>query len=259
MSLDNLTLKQARKEARERFLAGRKAETQYANALRSVAKQIDTIVRGFAPNGVLSDPSALIQALQKYSEILHPWGESVAWRMISDVSKRDAAAWTRHGQMIGRALRQEIQYAPTGAAMQRLLQQRVKEITSIPTDAAQRLFKLTTEARSQGTRADVIAAEIMRSGEVSAGTARMLARTGVSSTATALTRARAEHVGSDGYIGEPARMVTCARAIGLWKESLCVGIVLRRWMNTQRTVVNLPTAGVSLKLSFLRQTGITEV
>lgn len=199
------TLKQLRKEARERFLAGRKAETQYMRQLQAVANQIDKLVRGMAPDGQIVDVRPLSDMLFRYASILQPWGESVAWRMISDVSKRDAAAWRRHGQMIGRSLRLEIESAPTGAAMQKLLQHRVKEITSIPQEAAQRLFTLTTEGISRGTRASEIAAQIMQSGEVAKSHAQMLARTGVSSTATALTRARAEHVGSQGYIWRTSR------------------------------------------------------
>lgn len=193
-------LKQFRKEARERFLAGRKAETQYVRHLRAVAVQIDHVVRGMAPDGIIADVDRLVQVLNNYAETLRPWGESVAWRMIQDVAKRDGAAWAQHGRMIGRALQREIQYAPTGEAMRRLLRKRVEQITSIPRAAAERLYKLAGEAQIKGIRASEIAAEILRSGEVSESHAMMLARTGVSSTATALTRARAEYVGSEGYI-----------------------------------------------------------
>lgn len=205
--LVQLPLRQFRKEARERFLAGRKAEAQYRRQLLGVPRQIDKLVRGMAPDGILKQPalSRLIDILTRYGEILRPWSESVAWRMIQDVAKRDAAAWRAHGQMIGRALKLEIENAPTGAAMRKLLAARVDEITSIPRDAAKRLLHLTAEAQLKGTRASEIAAEILKSGEVSASGAKMLARTGVSTTATNLTRARAEYVGSVGYIWRTAR------------------------------------------------------
>lgn len=199
------TLKQLRKESRERFLSGRKAETQYARQLRAVAKQIGEIVRGIAPDGIVGDVGPLIATLNRYADILAPWAQSVAWRMIVDVSKRDALAWTRHGQMIGQSLRQEIDGAPTGAAMKLALQERVKEITSLPREAAERLFNLTAEGIAGGRRAAEIAKDILQSGEVSKSRAMMLARTGVSTTATSLTKARAEYVGSSGYIWRTSR------------------------------------------------------
>ena len=199
------SLIQFRREARERFLAGRKAETQYANRLRQVAKQIDVIVRGIAPDGILSDATLLRGLLERYAEILTPWGEIVAERMIADVSKRDAAAWAAHGRLISQGLRKEIEGAPIGIAFQRYKAEQVKAIRSIPLDAAERLHKLSIEAFTGGKRASEVAQQILESGNVARSHAMMLARTGVSGTATALTRARAEFVGSDGYIWRTAR------------------------------------------------------
>lgn len=196
---DFLTLRKARKEARERFLAGRKTESFYRRQLHQVARQVDSLVRGMAPDGVVADASVLISALNRYADILTPWAESVARRMIADVSRRDAAAWEKHGKEIGVVLRREVNSAPTGRAMRAALDAEIENIKSIPRDAAARLFKLTTEAMPDSKRAAEIQQEIMRSGEVSASHARMLARTGVSTTATALTEARARHLGSEGY------------------------------------------------------------
>jgi SPP1 gp7 family putative phage head morphogenesis protein len=191
-----------RKLARERFLAGRKAETQYGIRLRQVAKHIGDMVRGIAPQGELfdlSDASRIVDMLRRYAEILEPWARVVAARMVADVSAKDAAAWNRHGREIGRALKREIQGAPTGAVMRKALEEQVHYITSIPRDAAERVHKLTTEAIVSGRRAEDIAKEIMASGEVSRSKANLIARTEVSRTATALTQARAEYVGSEGY------------------------------------------------------------
>lgn len=198
-------LRKLRKEARERFLAGRRAETQYANRLRQVAKQIDAIVRGMAPDGRLTDAAVLVRTLNRYAEILGPWAETVAKNMLADVAKRDAAAWSQHGKMIGRALRLEIEKAPTGTAMREALGRQVRLITSIPRDAAERVQKLSLEAFTGGVRAKSIAEEILESGQVSRSRAMCIARTEVSRVATALTQARAEYVGSEGYIWRTAR------------------------------------------------------
>ena len=194
-----LNLRKARRLARERFLAGRKAERHYSRQLSQVARQIDEIVRGLAPDGIIADIGALTRTFTRYADILTPWAESVAGRMIADVSRRDAAAWERHGRQIGQALRREINTAPTGAAMRAALKERVEEITSLPRKAAERLFSLSTEAITTSTRAREIQQDILATGRVSLSTAKMLARTGVSTTATAITKARAEHIGSEGY------------------------------------------------------------
>jgi SPP1 gp7 family putative phage head morphogenesis protein len=125
--------------------------------------------------------------------------------MIQDVSRRDAAAWERHGKMIGESLRREIATAPTGVAMRAALREQAAEITLLPRKAAERLFKLTTEGITNGVRANEIAEQVLASGHVSASEARMLARTGVSTTATALTEARAQHIGSEGYFWRTSR------------------------------------------------------
>lgn len=205
LSIRFRSLRRARIEARERFLAGRNAEKQYAIQLRKVARQVGDIVKGLAPDGVVTDITTLVATLNHYSDLLRPWANAVASRMISDVSRRDAAAWEKHGRMIGQALRREIESAPTGMAMRQSLAEQVQYITSIPRDAVERLYRLTTEALPRGTRAAKIAQEIMRSGEVSDSNAMRLARTGVSSTATALTKARAEHIGSEGYFWRTSR------------------------------------------------------
>ncbi len=199
-----IDLRRLRKEARERFLAGRRAETQYSTTLRKLAKQIDMIVRGIAPEGVLSDPAVLIDMLRRYAETITPWAEAVAKRMVSDVSHRDAAAWVKHGQAIGQALKQEIDRAPIGAEMGASLARQVRLIRSIPLKAAERVHKLTLEAITTGRRASEIAKDIMASGEVSKSRAMLIARTEVSRTATALTQARAQFIGSTSYIWRTA-------------------------------------------------------
>jgi SPP1 gp7 family putative phage head morphogenesis protein len=138
--------------------------------------------------------------LRRYAEILEPWARVVAARMIQDVSARDAAAWSAHGKLLGRALKQEIMGAPTGEAMRKALAEQVHYITSIPRDAAERVHKLTTEGIVSGRRAEDIAKEIMASGSVSKSRAELIAQTEVSRTATALTQARAEYVGSISYV-----------------------------------------------------------
>lgn len=120
--------------------------------------------------------------------------------MIADVNRRNERAWKENGQEIGRALRNEIAYAPTGQAFTRLMNLQVGLIKSIPLDAAQRVHELTTEGLLTGERAKSIAAQIMATEEVSKAKATLIARTEVARTASVLTEARARFIGSEGYI-----------------------------------------------------------
>lgn len=193
--------KAARIAQRDRFVKARRAERGFARQLAAVAKNVGTIVRGFAPRGVLPAPSELLQALRAYSDLLRPWARAVSGRMIAEVNHRDEKAWAESGRELGRGLRMEVRRAPTGQIMRALLDEQVGLITSLPTHAAQRVHRLTIEAVTEtGTRAKQLAEEIMRSGEVTKSRAMLIARTETSRTVTALTQARAEHIGSIAYV-----------------------------------------------------------
>lgn len=177
----------------------RAAESNYSSRLRQVARQIDAIVKGLSPDGEVED-SKIIRALTGYADLLTPWAESVARYMVADVSRRNARSWKQTGEEMSRALRVELEQAPTGGIFSALMQEQVTLIKSLPLEAAMRVHKLTTEAKLQGKRPSDVAAEIMRTGEVSASRARLIARTEVSRTASNFTRARAQFAGSEGYI-----------------------------------------------------------
>lgn len=183
------------------FEKSRAVELRYVSTLRKVGKAIGDIIDGF-PDPV-NDPAAspLIQeALARYSEILGPWAEAVGARMVAEVDRQDASAWNQITRTMSRALRAELANAPTGAAMRESLARQVELIKSLPTDAAERVHALVQEAQFNGTRAKEIAKEIARSGEVSASRAMLIARTEVTRASTELTKARAQHIGSTGYI-----------------------------------------------------------
>jgi len=177
----------------------RRAELRYASQLRKVAVQVGHLINGF-PAG---DPAAvptITQLLGKYAEALAPWAERAAAQMLAEVDARDRGMWEQLSDEMSRELRKEIRTAPTGARMQALLQEQVTLITSLPKDAAQRVHELTLAGIEDSTRAKEIAKEIARSGEVSVSRANLIARTEVARTASTLTQARAEHVGSEGYV-----------------------------------------------------------
>lgn len=190
-----------RKQARERFNHAKKVERGFARQLRAVAKAVGHIVEGFAPKGVVKRPQQLRHALRAYSDLLDPWAHAVSERMVAEVGQKDEQAWAAMSREIGQELRSEIKRAPTGGLFKRLVAERVTLIKSLPTQAAERVHRLTIEAMSEtGARAAEIAKDIQRTGHVTESRAMLIARTEVAATASSFTEARARFVGSEGYI-----------------------------------------------------------
>lgn len=176
-----------------------RAERQYQSSLSQVARQVGSIINGFPPGDPSVEPT-ITQMLNRYAELLNDWAVSTASKMIVEVNQQDRKAWATLTEQMSQALRQEIRTAPTGQVMQQRLAEQVTLIKSIPLDAAKRVHELTLQGIEDGTRASEIAKEIQRSGEVSESKAKLIARTEVARTASALTEARAMSVGSEGYI-----------------------------------------------------------
>lgn len=196
---DSKRSEEQRRAERARANRGRRAEEEYARQLRQIARHIGSIIRAFS----VGDPASLPlinEACARYAEVLRPWSVATGRRMLEDVSNRDKAAWATHANAMARALKAEIDTAPTGVLMREMLERQVGLITSLPLEAAQRVHKLTMEGLVSSQRAGEVAKEILRSGDVTVSRANLIARTEVARTASTLTQARALQVGSTGYI-----------------------------------------------------------
>jgi SPP1 gp7 family putative phage head morphogenesis protein len=192
-----------REPERPSFVQARKVERNYVAQLRKIARHIGELVSANPPvDGIES--VALTDRLRKYAALIRPWANAVGTRMIADVSRKDREVWRSRSSEMGVALRREIETAPTGEAQRALLVEQVRLITSMPTDAADRVHKLVVEGMFNSARASEIAAEIMRTGQVTKSRATLIARTEVGRAATTLTQVRAEHIGSEGYIWRTA-------------------------------------------------------
>jgi SPP1 gp7 family putative phage head morphogenesis protein len=187
-----------------KFQRFRTAEEGYARNLRKIARHIGDYVNGVWSPGDLSSAALITDAMSRYARSLIPWAEAVGERMVKEVAARDRAAWRKTAAEMGRLLGQEIDRAPTGLVMRQRMADQVSLITSLPTEAAERVHTLTLEGITEGRRASEVAAEILRTSKMTAARANTIARTEVSRTSTELTRARAEHVGSPGYIWKTA-------------------------------------------------------
>lgn len=180
------------------FARARLAERFYAQSLRKIARHIGDLVGVFDPANFAEMPRVR-SLLDKYALTLAPWAYATATRMITEVAAREGKAWRRVAQAMGLQIHQELRSARFDDMVRKLRDEQVRLITSLPTEAAERVHTLALEGLESGTRAKEIAAEIMRTGEVTKGRATLIARTEVGRTTTMLTQVRAEGVGSTHY------------------------------------------------------------
>lgn len=189
---------------RQLFSQIRNAERSFSVQLRKVAKHIGDLVHGMQPYDA-GKIDTLRRMLEQYSYILRPWATAVSRRMLADVERRDRRAWAEHTKALGYGLQQEIFNAPMGEKFQELMENQVHLITSLPTEAAQRVHDIVIGNMITGERAEELSKKIMETGNVTKARANTIARTETSRAATALTQVRAEYIGSPGYIWHNAR------------------------------------------------------
>lgn len=182
----------------------KRAELRYGSQLRKVAEHVGAIIRPFTP-GDMSQVPTITNLLDAYSNMLRQWAIQTASNMLMDVALQDKNTWMEHAKDMSRGMREEIRNAPTGSVLQGLLEEQVGLIQSIPRDAAQRVHRLTLEGLENSTRASEIAKEILRTEDVTKSRATLIARTEVSRSATTLTQARAQAIGSPGYFWQTSR------------------------------------------------------
>ena len=185
--------------ARTAWAQSRRAETHYAGQLRKLCRNIEFIVSGGLSEENPTDTSAIEQMLVAYANLITPWAETTAERMLRDVDQRGRRQWAQHSRMMSRAIREEIERAPTGSILRRLQDEQVTLIKSLPLRAAQRVHDIAMRGITEGTRGEDIIADIMQTGQVSQAKAECIARTETSRAASNLTQARAEYIGSTHY------------------------------------------------------------
>jgi SPP1 gp7 family putative phage head morphogenesis protein len=184
----------------------RRAEARYRRQLQKVARNISDLIKTFK-QGDKRQADKITAALRSYSNVVRPWAEAAGEKMVAEVNAMDAKAWREHSAEMGRALKDELRNAPTGIVMRKRVAEQVELITSLPLQAAERVQKLAQEALVTGDREGKVYASIMRTGEVTEARARTIARTEVGRAQSELTQARAEFVGSTGYIWRTSRDV----------------------------------------------------
>ena len=175
----------------------------YTKALTSVAQQISRYINELVDAG---KEDAIPRTLVKYSEILEPWANTVSEKMLADISLQDEKAWMRHSARMSRAMQAELDTTSLNGIIRHLRRKQIELIKSLPLEAAEQAHNLAFEAASQtGERKGYIAAQIRQLGDITENRALLIARTEISTSHSIIQRARAEHIGCEGYIWRTLR------------------------------------------------------
>lgn len=180
------------------WVPSRSAEKTYERQLRSVSGQIKNVLAA-------SPPEAAEKLLRDYADLIEPWARQSAANMMAGVNRKNVQAWSGAAKRAGLDMRRLLNSPGVGEVVRARIDDNASKIKGLVLEAADKIAEITRESMVTGARAEDLAARIAKVGEVSEARARTIARTEVSKAGTALTMARADSVGSTGYIWRTAR------------------------------------------------------
>ena len=140
--------------------------------------------------------------LIEYSQIIDEWAAKVALNMAIQVEGEEWQQWRSVSQRVSEGLRDIVGNTPVGLVTQDIVYRQIQLMKSLPLEAADRVKDIQDRAIHAvitGERPDQLYEMIMRSGDVAASRAQLIARTEIGRATGALTQARALSVGSEGY------------------------------------------------------------
>jgi len=177
----------------------RSAEKTYERQLLNLAAQIERIIRsdGF--------PEEIERKLREYADAIGPWARQSAANMMAGVNRKNVQAWSSAARRAGLDMRRLLHSPGVGEATRAAIEYNAGLIKSLVTGTADQVAEAVAENLAMGSRAEDLAKRLPGIAHVSASRARTIARTEVSKAGTALTLARAESVGSTGYVWRTAR------------------------------------------------------
>lgn len=112
------------------------------------------------------------------------------------LNNQDLTLWMKQSKEIGAGVKELINNTHVGEVMQNFITRQVELITSLPIEAGLRVHDLARNALQSGQRPESITSEIMRSGEVTASRAKLIARTECARVSSVLTQTRALNIGA---------------------------------------------------------------
>lgn len=234
----------------------------YRKRLKAVAKQIAQIALEWEG----TDPSQLQLSLFDYSVRLDEWARSVADIMLRRAASADYDTWLRIGQKISRETRRKLKDAAAGPIFNRLREEQVALIRSLPMEAAKKVQEWAASGLSDGQRYADIAQRIKNElaalrnperfalpGQRPPGLGAISRRPGPRPLALRIT------------CGTRLAITQCAQGIVSWIRPFMPGAILRSVTSAQavRLFAAIPdassTAGAGPRHSFLRRTNEKEI
>ncbi len=179
-------------------------EQNYIAQLKKIAKHATLLITSHVDeDGIdLDDTEEIIRVADYYAESLKPWSDKTALQMINATAVTDANAWRSNSEQLGKLMKTLLSPSTIGNRVRELQARNVDIIQSIPREAALRVQDLALKAAVNGERPSTLYDAVMRTGDVTAGRAKMIARTEVANANASINEARATSVGIEMYSWE---------------------------------------------------------
>lgn len=191
----------------DRWRRLRSVEYEFRNSLLKICKLFNKIA-----TSTQQDQQAYINAMNNFqnSDEYNRFIGSAVKRMVTGLYQsnsntwREAARKATKGKMLYGALMEELKKGDS-RIMQDQIVENINLIKTLPNDVATKVVKDITEATIKGKRASEIEKIIMvQTDKHSRASARLIARTEVSKTTTALTKQRSEQLDLHWYVWRTA-------------------------------------------------------
>ena len=179
----------------------RRIEVMYKKALRQITKELEKKLAG------LTDLKSILRTIKKFtkSKEFNEYAERSAMKMVtslfSDAGKtwRQAARTNSKGKGIDEALKIELN-GPIGKSINEQVKRNAKLIKSMPLNVGKDITKHVKEETLKGRRSEFIAEDLQKEYPfMLENKAKLIARTEVSKTSTALNKARCDSIGINWY------------------------------------------------------------
>lgn len=180
------------------FTPSRQAERAYMRVLKSLAAKVGEVLSE-------NNPRDAEDILRDYAKAIEPWAEQVAANMVLGVERDNLAKFKRLASRMGYAMQDFLARDAVGKVVAARIEANTALIKSLPLEAAIKAGELAHESLITGMRADDIVERLCGIGGATKSRVQVIALTEVSKAHTALTKARAEDVGSEGYIWRSIR------------------------------------------------------
>lgn len=182
-------------------------ENDYVNSLSSIVKSLNEIAKKSKGN-----ESEYIKNMNEFqeSDVFEKFVNKSVFRMVSHVSKFNYSTWRKaafknqKSRLIYRSLMREVN-EQLNLDIKTQIIENANLIKTLPNDVAQKVVNDIKDYTFEGLRSSTIASIIKdKTSQHAKASARLIARTEVSKTTTALCKARSENLGIKWYIWRTA-------------------------------------------------------